>query len=125
MIEFLLSLILLVMLFVIYKLRKLPWYISEYEGIQMKIWNELMDINHHYKNKAMNYSRIYEKRENDRQKIFEINNKLSEIIKLSEQHIEVHINTAPENRLREILELLISINYKRRIQARSATRFKD
>ena len=112
MIEFLLSLILLVMLFVIYKLRKLPWYISEYEGIQIHIWKELMDINHHYKNKAMNYSRIYERGEDDRRKIFEINNKLSEIIKLSERHIEVHINTAPEHRLREILELLISINYK-------------
>ena len=74
MIEFLLSLILLVMLFVIYKLRKLPWYISEYEGIQMHIWKELMDINNHYKNKAMNYSRIYERREDDRRKIFEINN---------------------------------------------------
>ena len=37
-----------------------------------------------------------------------------EIIKLSERHIEVHINTAPEHLLREILELLISINYKKK-----------
>ena len=95
MIEFLLLIILLVMLFLIYKLRKLPWYLSEYEGIQMKIWKELMDISNYYKIKDINSSRIYEKREDDRQKIFEINNKLTEIIKLNQNLIDIYCKTRP------------------------------
>ena len=79
---------------------------------QVKIWKELMDIDHYFQDRRMHSGRIYEKGERDSQKIFEINNKLSEIIKLSERHIEVHCNTTPERQLREILELLISIDYK-------------
>jgi hypothetical protein len=112
MIEFLLLLILLAMLFFAYQLRKLPWYLSEYEGIQVKIWKELMDVNHRYEVKAINSKRIYENRENDRQKIFEINNKLTEIIKLNEKLIDIYCKTRPEGRLREISQLLSSIDQK-------------
>jgi hypothetical protein len=112
MIEFLLLLILLAMLFFAYQLRKLPWYLSEYEGIQVKIWKELMDVNHRYEAKAINSNRIYENREKDRQKIFEINNKLTEIIKLNEKLIDIYCKTRPEGRLREISELLRSADQK-------------
>jgi hypothetical protein len=112
MIELLLSTILFVMLFIAYKLRKLPWYLTEYEGIQVKIWNELMEVNHRYKVKAMHSSRINENREKDRQRIFEINNKLTEIIKLNENFIDIYCKTRPEGRLREILDLLRSIDLK-------------
>ena len=112
MIEFLLLLILLAMLFFAYQLRKLPWYLSEYEGIQVKIWKELMDVNHRYEVKAINSNRIYENRENDLQKIFEINNKLTEIIKLNEKLIDIYCKTRPEGRLREISELLRSVDQK-------------
>ena len=97
MIEFLLLLILLAMLFFAYQLRKLPWYLSEYEGIQVKIWKELMDVNHRYEVKAI---------------IFEINNKLTEIIKLNEKLIDIYCKTRPEGRLREISELLRSVDQK-------------
>ena len=100
------------MLFFAYQLRKLPWYLSEYEGIQVKIWKELMDVNHRYEAKAINSNRIYENREKDRQKIFEINNKLTEIIKLNEKLIDIYCKTRPEGRLREISELLRSVDQK-------------
>lgn len=112
MIEFLLSLILIVMLFIAYQLRKLPWYLSEYEGIQVKIWRELANVNHRYEVEAIGSQRNYEKRENDRQKIFEINNKLTEIIRLNEKLIDIYCNTRPEGRLREISQLLSSIDQK-------------
>ena len=112
MIEFLLSIILLVMLFLVYQLRKLPWYLSQYEGIQVKIWKELMDVNHRYEVKAINSGRIHQRREDDRQKIFEINNKLTEIIKLNERFIDIYCKTRTEGLLREISELLRSIDSK-------------
>jgi hypothetical protein len=112
MIELLLSIILLVMLFIAYQLRKLPWYLSQYEGIQVKIWSELMDVNYRYKVKEIQSSRIQENREKDRQRIFEINNKLTEIIKLNESLIDIYCKTRPEVRLREILDLLRSIDSK-------------
>ncbi len=112
MIEFLLSLILLLMLFFAYQLRKLPWYLSEYEGIQVKILKELMDVNHRYEVKAINSHRNYEDMENDRQKIFEINNKLTEIIRLNEKFLDIYCKTRSEGRLREISDLLSSIDRK-------------
>ena len=112
MIEFLLSLILLVMLFSVYQLRKLPWYLSEYESIQVEIMKELRDVNHRYEVEAIGSQRNYEKREKDRQKIFEINNKLTEIIRLNEKLIDIYCKPRPEVRLSEISELLSSIDQK-------------
>jgi hypothetical protein len=100
------------MLFIAYQLRKLPWYLSEYEGIQVKIWKELTDVNHRYEVKVISSQRNYEKKEKDRQKIFEINNKLTEIIRLNEKLINIYCRPRPEVQLSEISELLSSIDQK-------------
>lgn len=100
------------MLFVLFMLRKLPWYLSEYEGIQIKIWKELMDVNHYYKIKTMNSSRLNESSINNSQKTFEINKKLTEIIKLNERLIDIYCKTRPQGQLREISELLRSMDSK-------------
>lgn len=112
MIEFLLVIILFLLLFCIYHLRKLPWYLAEYRDIQFMIFEENRKIALHYENMGRFSSHFDKKRESDRQKIFEINNKLTEIIKLNERLLNAYCATRPEGRLREILELLRSINSK-------------
>ena len=112
MIEFLLSLILIAISFVAYQLRKLPWYLSELRDIQIMIWKEILVVSDSYRAKDNISNRLHEEKERDRHKIFEINNKLTEIIKLNERNIETYCKTRPDGHLREILELLRSIDSK-------------
>ena len=112
MIELLLSIILFVLLVGAYYLRKLPGYLSEYRDVQVMIWKKLLVITNHYRVMETLASKTHDKKENDRQKIFEINNKLSEIIKLNEKLLNVYSMARPQKWMREISELLESINSK-------------
>lgn len=110
MIELLLLLILITLLLFAYYLRKLPWYLSEYKAIQKMIWSELLVVTDRYRREERLSLKTYEKKEDDRQKIFKINNKFTEILKLNEKLLHTCRYTRAD--IHVIAELLKSINSK-------------
>ena len=110
MIELLLSIIIIILLIGAYYLRKLPWYLSEYRDVQIMIWKELLVVTDRYRRAERFSSKAYDQAQADRQKIFEINNKLTEILKLNEKLLHTCQYTGAD--IHVITGLLKSINSK-------------